>query len=694
MLESGNYGRMIKEAILLIFYILFKFKKIMQKLKFRKMFAVMTFFIAVAVVSILAIPQAKAASSTSPSITVLSPNGGEQWEAGKNYTVRWNSTGISQDASISLNLLNRTAKTNVGSWITMVPQNTGSSDFVVPSNAEPGSSYEMLISVCSSINGQDVCADERNQYSGVEDRSDNYFSIIAASTACTDSGKECSYPETCGGGGTPNVCGQGDYNWYTGNSGETCDTVCKNKGLTCQAVDDDKNCTIGKYFDPGNNCVCSKDNAGGVYGSPYYATGYNNCHYLDITPSCTKVNNVCATCHPICACAGSSNQTKPDLTVTSIKFESPNNLKGEDGTLSVVVKNLGSDLSGTAGLLSWYNNFSAQNFVFNSATPSILSFKNDRDVLTASKPLNTNESVTFSWLGNFNTSGNIYLHFTVDNSNELDESNEKNNTLSTVIQIKENSQDTTEVVKDEQVVEIDYKAKLLNKDEFSTILSELRELRNIIKEQNAKIKYLEKLTKNVEKLSTRMESAINNFITYGVDANTQKLGEGERAAVIYSYKSAFSKLPETEVELADAIKIANGRWPSITNDEAEKKAKEQFQKIYQRIADINNANDNAAVTVMAYGLRQKAENRNLNSEKQGIKIFKNIYGRAPSSTEDWNIMQAITYSGSARGIDSDGDLLTDEREAELGTDPKKKDTDGDGFIDGIEVANGHDPLNK
>jgi hypothetical protein len=109
---------------------------------------------------------------------------------------------------------------------------------------------------------------------------------------------------------------------------------------------------------------------------------------------------------------------------------------------------------------------------------------------------------------------------------------------------------------------------------------------------------------------------------------------------------------------------------------------------------MDNAHDNAAVTVMAYGLRQKAENRNLNSEKSGIKTFKNIYGHTPSSTEDWNIMQAITYSGASRGADTDGDLLLDEREIELGTDPKKADTDGDGFKDGAEVANRFDPLKK
>jgi hypothetical protein len=35
--------------------------------------------------------------------------------------------------------------------------------------------------------------------------------------------------------------------------------------------------------------------------------------------------------------------------------------------------------------------------------------------------------------------------------------------------------------------------------------------------------------------------------------------------------------------------------------------------------------------------------------------------------------------------DTDGDRLTDEEEADVGTDPNKVDTDGDGFSDGVEV---------
>lgn len=240
-----------------------------------------------------------------------------------------------------------------------------------------------------------------------------------------------------------------------------------------------------------------------------------------------------------------------------------------------------------------------------------------------------------------------------DHSQEVDELNENNNTLTKTIAIRNSDDnsaknDDSSVKKDSQINKITNNASRLANNKLDEILAELKQLRDTVKEQQTQIKYLTSLKKDVKNLSDKVESALNNFITYGVDTNTQKLGAGERAAVIASYKSAFSKLPETEAELADAIKIANGRWPSLTNQAAENKAKTQFKKIYKRDADMNNAHDNAAVTVMAYGLRQKAENRNLNSEKAGIKIFKGIYGKTPSTTDEWNIMQAITYSGASR----------------------------------------------
>jgi uncharacterized repeat protein (TIGR01451 family)/uncharacterized protein (TIGR03382 family) len=43
-------------------------------------------------------------------------------------------------------------------------------------------------------------------------------------------------------------------------------------------------------------------------------------------------------------------------------------------------------------------------------------------------------------------------------------------------------------------------------------------------------------------------------------------------------------------------------------------------------------------------------------------------------------------------VDSDGDGLSDEREAELGTDPNNPDTDDDGLADGLESTTGTNPL--
>ena len=198
------------------------------------------------------------------------------------------------------------------------------------------------------------------------------------------------------------------------------------------------------------------------------------------------------------------------------------------------------------------------------------------------------------------------------------------------------------------LIEMERNAEKLRNSNLGDILAELQELRSIIKEQQNELKYLRGLVNDIASLNQEVRDSLNQFITYGVDENTKKLGEGERAAVIHSYKSAFNKLPETDEELTDAIKIANGRWPSKTSEEAEHRAKVEFKKIYLRDADTDHPNDNAAVTVMAYGLRQKAENRNLDSEREGIKTFKYIYGHTPDTTEEWNIMQAVTYSGATR----------------------------------------------
>lgn len=169
--------------------------------------------------------------------------------------------------------------------------------------------------------------------------------------------------------------------------------------------------------------------------------------------------------------------------------------------------------------------------------------------------------------------------------------------------------------------------------------------RNSEKEADGRNKYTLKLINGVNGLTNSNIYAITNFIVYGTKS-TQKLGAGERAGVLNSYKSAFGKLPATESEWQDAIKIANGRWPSEKSEAAENKAKSEFKKTYKRDSNMNNPNDNAAVTIMAYGLRPS--DRNTESEKAAIKIFKAIYHYNPASATDWDAVRAIAYSGAVR----------------------------------------------
>lgn len=142
-----------------------------------------------------------------------------------------------------------------------------------------------------------------------------------------------------------------------------------------------------------------------------------------------------------------------------------------------------------------------------------------------------------------------------------------------------------------------------------------------------------------------VKQAITTFVAYGTET-TKVLGEGERAGVVNSFKEALGKLPETEKDWEDVVKIANGRFPSQLNLEKEKTAGETFEKIYKRDPVFANPKDAAAVKIIAYGLRPTA--RNLNSERAAIRTFRNVFRAAPSSASDWDTARAIAYSGASR----------------------------------------------
>ncbi len=195
-----------------------------------------------------------------------------------------------------------------------------------------------------------------------------------------------------------------------------------------------------------------------------------------------------------------------------------------------------------------------------------------------------------------------------------------------------------------QVQQIASDASAVATSIVDNILANVGATRNTATESSTASKYTSSLVTGLT-ISAEAKTALTNFIAYGT-ASTKILGAGERAGVVNSYKATFGKLPTTESQWSDVIKIANGRWPSEKNTASETNALTAFKKIYLRAANRANANDDAAVTVVAYGLRPS--DRNLNSEKAAINSFKYIYGYTPKSATAWDIVRAIAYSGAKR----------------------------------------------
>ena len=146
-------------------------------------------------------------------------------------------------------------------------------------------------------------------------------------------------------------------------------------------------------------------------------------------------------------------------------------------------------------------------------------------------------------------------------------------------------------------------------------------------------------------LTNQERYSIAYFIQHGTPT-TFELGCGERTGVISSYQSTYDKLPKTEAEWQDVIKIANGRWVDEKNARSETIATSLFIKVYQRKPNLANTYDSNAIQIIAYGLRPLQ--RNINSEKSGIRIFKAIFGADPVTAQSWDVVRAIAYSGARR----------------------------------------------
>jgi parallel beta-helix repeat protein len=204
-----------------------------------------------------------------------------------------------------------------------------------------------------------------------------------------------------------------------------------------------------------------------------------------------------------------------------------------------------------------------------------------------------------------------------------------NRACQTVTPTSPTESNTTSAPTSNMLEDIMSEAKILATEDTNQLLNHLGIGANIANEQAGLIKY--KTILDLDKtISANSRMTINDFIIYGT-LSTKHLGAGERAAVINSYYQAYGKLPNSEAEWSDVLKIANGRWPNERNTKTEAQAKLEFKKVYARDAVMaNNVDENAI------------------SDRIAITTFKWVYGHNPANALAWNIVRAIAYSGAKR----------------------------------------------
>ncbi len=147
-------------------------------------------------------------------------------------------------------------------------------------------------------------------------------------------------------------------------------------------------------------------------------------------------------------------------------------------------------------------------------------------------------------------------------------------------------------------------------------------------------------------------SALGRLVQYATTSNDgrnvyESQIKGLKSATKYYYKVdcslgiGFSGESETK----DFITLKN---ISENNETHEISAKEIFQKIYLHEPKVSDRFDQNALSIIAYGIKQRPENRSLSKERHALTIYGAIFHSLPSLSSEWNILHAIAYSGAKR----------------------------------------------
>jgi len=158
------------------------------------------------------------------------------------------------------------------------------------------------------------------------------------------------------------------------------------------------------------------------------------------------------------------------------------------------------------------------------------------------------------------------------------------------------------------------------------------------KEKSAIVDFA-KLTR---KLPANGTWSVIHYVVYGT-AESKGLTQKARQSLINDFYEVYGRVPSNEKDWMSLAQITLGIKPDQILPGSEKKAVQEFIRIYKRIPDLKDVEDQTAINFITYRLMQV--NRDLAAEKQALNVFSKIYRMLPSTGKYWAILRAIAYSG-------------------------------------------------
>ncbi|MDO8425573.1 MAG: hypothetical protein Q7T01_03615 [bacterium] len=149
-------------------------------------------------------------------------------------------------------------------------------------------------------------------------------------------------------------------------------------------------------------------------------------------------------------------------------------------------------------------------------------------------------------------------------------------------------------------------------------------------------------------LAGDVKTVAANFVTYGTNATTVKLGSGERLAVIRDVLQTLGSTVQSDAgKLLKVVEeISSGNKPSVRNIVKEREqvaaAKPIIVKFLNgREPNFKNTKEDLAWNTLLYRVRFE---RDLVKERAGIVKFKADFKRIPKTPLDWAAVRAWAYA--------------------------------------------------